>query len=60
MMLSQNKLAFGLDVQDGAVRAERRGIITGFLAVSVAQGSAYEITSETPLEIDVWEPSPRP
>jgi hypothetical protein len=58
-LVSPNKLSFGLTVEDGAIYPEHGGIVTGFLPVLVDGRNAYEISSMTPLEIDVWEPSPR-
>jgi len=58
-IVSPNQLSFGLNVEEGALIPKRGGIVTGFLGVSVVHPDAYEISSATPLEIDLWEPSPR-
>ena len=58
-LVSHNGLSICLNVQDGALRTKTGGIVTSFLPVSVTDRCAYEVASMTPLEIDLWEPSPQ-
>lgn len=51
-LISPNGLSMGLVVEDGALRSQRGGIVTGFLPVSVVKEHAYEIGTMTELEME--------
>jgi hypothetical protein len=52
-LVSPNGMSMGLSVEDGAVRTENGGIITGFLPVSLMRGEAVDIATRTKLEIEL-------
>ena len=52
-MVSPNRVALGLAVEDGALYSERGGSVTGFLPVSVVKDNAYEVGTMTRLEIEL-------
>ncbi len=55
-LVAPSGMSVGLVVEDGSVRTENGGEITGFLPVSLMRGEAVDIGTRTPLEIELSSP----
>jgi len=51
-LVAPSGMSLGLIVEDGAVRTEHGGMITGFLPVSMTKSHPVDIASRTELEIE--------
>jgi hypothetical protein len=58
IIASPNGASVGLHVREGALRIGQ-GLMLCAVAVSIREGKAFEVMTDTELEIELWIPSPQ-